>query len=231
MRQQACSLDGMWLPVFFFTKSFLFRLPTAGMRPIFARMQCPGCKASLMETSRECPSCQLSLQSTNALLGPMPRLGKGLVDTLGVLEKQPGKRITRALGKINQRFPQVEMHVLIGKFSIQHPLATHLFWFFNQGDFCASNRKGGKNHSILLGLDPRQGRIGLIVGYGLEPFLPQKALDDALEKAHPYLGNGELAKAILTVIHSLEELMGAICDELLEEDIEDPAHTSTSIEY
>jgi uncharacterized membrane protein YgcG len=194
-------------------------------------MQCPDCKAPLEETSKECPSCGLSLQSANALLGPMPRLGKGLVDTLGVVEKKTGNKITRALGRLNQRFPQVEMHVLVAKFNPQHPLATHLFWIFNQGDFCASNRKGGKNHSILLGLDPRHGRIGLIVGYGLEPYLPQKALDDTLEKAHPLLGKDELAKAILTVIQCLEQLMESVCDELPEIADEDPVQTSGSIEY
>jgi len=194
-------------------------------------MQCPYCQAALTETSEECPSCQLSLQSTNALLGPMPRLGKGLVDTLGVLERAAGKKITRALGKINQRFPQVEMHVLIGNFNPQYPLSTHLFWFFNQGEFCASNRKGAKNHSILLGLDPRQGRIGLIVGYGLEAFLPQKSLDDALEKAHPLLGENKIATAILTVIDTLDEFMETACDEVSESSSEDQQQIVNSIEY
>jgi|TARA_B110000908_G_scaffold44420_1_gene54070 hypothetical protein len=108
----------------------------------------------------------------------------------------------------------VEIHVLLQKFDRQYPIATHLFWLFNQGGFCASDRKGGKNHSILLGLDPKQGRIGLIVGYGLEPFLPRKALDHTLEKAQPSLGAADLTQATLTVIDSLDQLMEGICDGL-----------------
>ena len=108
----------------------------------------------------------------------------------------------------------MEIHVLLQKFDRQYPIATHLFWLFNQGGFCASDRKGGKNHSILLGLDPKQGRIGLIVGYGLEPFLPRKALDHTLEKAQPSLGAADLTQAILTVIDSLDQLMEGICDGL-----------------
>ena len=198
---------------------------------IFSGMQCPYCQASLTETSAECPSCQLSLESVNALLGPVPRHQKGLNDNLAALEKRQQRKINSALARISRRFPQVEMHVLIKQFDPQYPISTHLFWIFNQGDFCASNRKGGKNHSILLGLDPKQGRIGLIVGYGLEPFLPQKALDHVLEKAQPSLGSGDLAKAILAVIDSLAELMEGICDGLADTLGLDQRKTTTQIEY
>ena len=179
-------------------------------------MQCPYCRAPLTETSKECPSCQISLHSANALLGPVPGFGKGLTDELHVIEKGSDKKIRRALETLTKRFPQVDMHVLVKKFDRQYPIGTHLFWLFNQGDFCPSDRKGGKNHSILLGLDPKQGKIGLIVGYGLEPFLPQKALDHTLEKAQPCLGNADYTQAILTVITALDQLMEGICDSLVD---------------
>lgn len=194
-------------------------------------MQCPYCRAPLTETSKECPSCQLSLRSANALLGPVPRFTKGLTDTLGVLEKGADKKIRQALVQLTRRFPQVEMHVLLQKFDRQYPIGTHLFWLFNQGGFCASDRKGGKNHSILLGLDPKQGRVGLIVGYGLEPFLPRKALDHTLEKAQPSLGAADLTQAILTVIDALDELMEGICDGLGETLGIEQATVSTQTEY
>ena len=179
-------------------------------------MQCPYCHATLTETSTECPSCRLSLRSAHTLLGPIPRFPKGLTDTLGLLEKPADRKIRRALAHLTRRFPQVEMHVLVRKFDRQYPIGTHLFWLLNQGEFCADDRKGGKNHSILLGLDPKQGRIGLIVGYGLEPFLPRKALDHTLEKAQPSLGAADILQAILTVIDSLDQLMEGICDGLEE---------------
>jgi len=192
----------------------LFWLPTSQMFPMFAPMQCPYCHVPLTETSKECPSCQISLRSANALLGPVPRFGKGLTDELHAIEKGSDKKIQRALETLTKRFPQVDMHVLVKKFNRQYPIGTHLFWLFNQGEFCPSDRKGGKNHSILLGLDPKQGQIGLIVGYGLEPFLPQKALDHTLEKAQPCLGNADFTQAILTVIDALDQLMAGICDGL-----------------
>ena len=194
-------------------------------------MQCPYCQTPLTETSEECSYCSLSLQSANSLLGPVPRLTTGLNDILSVLEKKAQSKTTKSLTKLSQRFPQVRMHIIINNFDPNYPLSTHLFWLFNQGALCTSDRKGGKNHSILLGLDTTQGRGGLIVGYGLEPFLPQKALDHVLEKAQPLLSEGNHSEAILAIIDDIAELMRKTCDEL--EEILDLAKTETShqIEY
>ncbi len=175
-------------------------------------MQCPYCQAVLSETTEECPSCQLSLTSAKALLGPAPRLYKGLNDTIGLLDNSGTKKIQTALANLTRKFPQVDMHAVTRKFDPQFPLSTHLFWLFNQGDLSADDRKGGKNRTILLSLDPEQGRIGLMVGYGLEPFLPRKALDHVLEKAQPSLDASNFTKAILVVIESLDDLMSGVCE-------------------
>ena len=198
---------------------------------IISGMQCPYCQTPLKETSEECSYCSLSLQSANSLLGPVPRLTTGLNDILSVLEKKAQSKATKSLAKLSQRFPQVRMHIIINKFNPNYPLSTHLFWLFNQGALCTSDRKGGKNHTVLLGLDPGQGRSGLIVGYGLEPFLAQKALDHVLEKAQPLLSEGNHSEAILAIIDDLAELMQETCDEL--EEILDLEKTETThqIEY
>ncbi|MGB0774451.1 MAG: TPM domain-containing protein [Akkermansiaceae bacterium] len=181
-----------------------------------AAMQCPYCRAPLTETSKECPQCQISVKSAAALLGPMPRYSKGINDRQNTLANNEQKKIQTALADLTRRFPQIEMHILIQTFNNQYPLATHLFWVFNEGEFCSADRKGGKNHSILLGLDTKHGRIGLIPGYGLEPFLPTKALDHILEKVHPLLAEAEYGKAILAVIASLDELLSGICESIEE---------------
>lgn len=174
-------------------------------------MQCPYCRTPLTETSKECPSCLLSLFTANSLLSPMPRTVKGLTDSIGLLENGSVRKINHALAALGRKFPQVDMHIIFRKFDSKFPIATHLFWLFNHGDFCSDEKKGGKNHAILLGLDPKHGKIGLIVGYGLEPFLPQKALDHTLEKAQPSLAAADYTQAILTVIDALSRLMEGIC--------------------
>ena len=179
-------------------------------------MHCPYCQTQLTETTQECPSCQLSLASANALLGLVPRLGKGLSDTVSALDSTGSKKIQNSLSSLSRKFPQVDMHVLLRRLDKQYPISTHLFWLFNKGEFCAGDRKDGKNHTILLAIDPSHGRIGIMVGYGLEPFLPRKALDHTLEKAQPSLEAGNYAKAITDIIAGLDELMSGVCEGLEE---------------
>lgn len=179
-------------------------------------MQCPYCRTQLSETSEECTYCNLSLQSANALLGPVPRLAPGLNDTLSALSKASQQKITKRLAKLSRRFPQVRMHIITSEFDPKYSISTHLFWLFNQGIFCTSDRKGGENHSILLGLDTVQRRVGLIVGYGLEPFLSQKSLDQVLEKAQPLLDKGNYSEAVLAIINEIYKLMEEICNDLNE---------------
>lgn len=174
-------------------------------------MQCPYCRTLLTETTKECPSCLLSLHTANSLLGPLPRTVRGLTDTAGVLDKGADQKINRVLAEIGRKFPQVNIHVMLSVFDPKFPISTHLFWLFNHGEFCATESKGGKNHDLLLGLDAKNGKIGLIVGYGLEPFLPAKALDHTLEKAQPSLAAEDYTQAILTVITALDHLMEGVC--------------------
>lgn len=179
-------------------------------------MQCPYCRTPLSETSEECSYCNLSLQSANALLGPLPRLLPGLNDTLGALGKKSRHQITKALAKLSQRFPQVSMHIITHEFDPNYSLSTHLFWLFNQGVFSAGDDIGGKNHAILLGLDISQRRVGVIVGYGLEPFLAQKSLDQVLEKAQASLDKATYGEAALTIIDEIYKLMEEVCNDLNE---------------
>lgn len=179
-------------------------------------MQCPYCQTQLTEFSEECTYCSLSLKSANALLGPVPNLSTGINDLLATLDKKSQKKINKSLFKLGERFPQVQMHIITNKFDPKYSLSTHLFWLFNQDSLSASNHKGGKNHTILLGLDPSQARCALIVGYGLEPFLARKALDHVLDKGQALLSEGHYSEAILTIINELALLMKETCKELEE---------------
>jgi uncharacterized membrane protein YgcG len=69
------------------------------------------------------------------------------------------------------------------------------------------SQKAGENRTILLALDPALGRSALTVGYGLEPFLGDEALDHLLELAEPAWRNGEWTRGILEVIEGLDRLL------------------------
>ena len=60
----------------------------------------------------------------------------------------------------------------------------------------------------------RDGLAGLTVGYGLEPFLSQEALDHALDLARPHLEKEDFPAAVLTILNALSQLLEGVCREL-----------------
>lgn len=170
-------------------------------------MRCPYCRTRLTETAVECPKCVLTLDRASALLGAVPRLGRGVCDTTGCLGKAEMQKIAKACGKLTWHFPQVTLNVLLHEFPADHPFTLHIFWLFNCGGFSAESTKGGENHGILLAVDPVQQRSALMVGYGLEPFLGDDAMDHLLELSEPAWRTKAWAKGILEVIAGLDRLL------------------------
>jgi hypothetical protein len=170
-------------------------------------MRCPYCRTRLTELVVECPACRLTLDRATALLGPIPRLGLGVADLAGVLPNGDAAKIAKAVSRLMWTFPQISLHVLLHVFPEDHPFDLHVFWLFNCGGFSNESKKAGENRTILLALDPAKGRSALTVGYGLEPFLGDEALDHLLELAEPAWLAGEWTRGILEVIAGLDRLL------------------------
>lgn len=170
-------------------------------------MRCPYCRTRLTESSPECPACRLTLNRANALLGPVPRLTDGVSDLAGLLPRGDAAKVAKAIGRLSWTFPQVTVQVLLHEFPAQHPFELNVFWIFNCGGLSLETNKGGENHTILLVVDPGQERSALMVGYGLEPFLGEEALDHLLELSEPAWMAGEWTRGILEVIAGLDRLL------------------------
>jgi len=93
---------------------------------------------------------------------------------------------------------------------MDHPLEVQVFWLFNTAGLFAEDTKGGRNHGILLVLDPPHGRSGLMIGYGLEPFVSDEAMDRLLELAEPSWQRGDYPGGILVVLRNLGTLLESI---------------------
>ena len=179
-------------------------------------MRCPYCRTPLRETSPECPSCRLSYSRALALLGPVPRLTPWICDNTRLLGTLGTRRVRSALDRLHRRYPQLRPHVMLREFPGPHPFELQVFWLFNAGGFSPEDQKGAANRTVLLAIDPPGGRAAIMVGYGLEPFLGDEALDRLVEIADPSLRAGKYADGILTVLRGLENLLGAVIDTLPE---------------
>lgn len=180
-------------------------------------IECPYCRAPLTETSIACPSCNLDLSRARVVLGPAPRLSnRGVTDFVRCLNSSEERRLVRAVAHFQERFPQSRLAIVFSRFSSEFPLGAHLFWLFNTCGLASQDRKWGRNRDVLVGIDVRRRIAGLTVGYGLEPFLGQRALDHVMHLAVPHLEAEDFATGALDIIKGLSRLMEGVCRDLRE---------------
>lgn len=166
-------------------------------------LDCPFCQNPVLENSPSCPKCSLSIEGATALLGPVPLLNCGITDTTQTLSNKHRRHIKSATANFERSFPDSNLNIILRDFDPKYNLSTHLFWLFNTAGLSALSSKNEENQDILLGLDPSNGRLGLMVGYGLEAFIPKETVTALLETARPLLEQGKLAQAVLQVIKKL----------------------------
>ena len=177
-------------------------------------MLCPYCQTVLTETALDCPGCQMNLSRAAALLGPVPRLEKGISDDTRALSDKECSQLHKRIKAIEQRFPQITIQVVCHSFPLEHPFPLYIFWIFNMGGISTASDKAGDNRTVLLALDPVIGKSSLMVGYGLEPFLGEPALNHLLEVAEPAWIDQAWAEGIEKVLEGLEPLLESAIKEI-----------------
>jgi len=133
-----------------------------------------------------------------------------LLGTLGT------RRVRTAIERLQRRYPQIDPHVLLREFPDPHPFELQVFWLFNAAGLSSEDQKGSANRAVLLAIDPPHGRAAIMVGYGLEPFLSDEALDRLLEMADPAWRAGKYSDGILTVLRGLDNLLAGAVDSMPE---------------
>lgn len=172
-------------------------------------MRCPYCRTPLTELAAECPGCQLDLKRAATLLGPVPRLEPCITDHCEALDRGEIKELIKRIQALQLRFPQVRIQVLFHHFPADHPFALYIFWIFNLGHISRDEEKAGNNRSILLAVDPIASKSAATIGYGLEPFLAEDALDHLLDEAAPAWTDQAWAEGVGVFLEGLGTLLEA----------------------
>ncbi|MDP0489541.1 MAG: TPM domain-containing protein [Verrucomicrobiota bacterium JB023] len=161
------------------------------------------------------------------VLGPIPALHPGVTDLSEALKPTEIAKLKKRIDALHQDFPQCRLHLVLNHFDSRFPLSTHLFWLFNAGGLSPEENRLGRNRDLLIGLDPGQGRIALICGYGLEPLIDEAKLDAILLQSKGLLTDGSYGVALLQVIANLHAYLGALQKEvshLLANQIDSTSH-------
>jgi uncharacterized membrane protein YgcG len=169
-------------------------------------MRCPYCRVPLAAEALECPACRVTFPRASSLLGAVPRLQPGISDSHRLLDSAGAAKIKRASEALCRKFPQLTLQIVLHPFPTEHPFSLHAFWLFNAGAFAGDAKRGADNHAILLAIDPKRLEAAIVVGYGLEDFLGEKALDHLLELASPFWQQHRWSDGIMTVLDGLDRL-------------------------
>ena len=144
------------------------------------------------------------------MVGPLPRLTPMVADTTDLLPQPDDAKLKKRIIRVQRRFPQLVLKVVIHAFPAEHPFAMHAFWMFNAANFAGNIRRGKDNHALLVALDPVRREAAITPGYGLENCLKTETLDHLLELAAPAWEAGRWADGILGVLDGLDMLLESI---------------------
>jgi uncharacterized membrane protein YgcG len=158
-------------------------------------MRCPACQQPTFETAVEC-ACGFSLPALDRLLSMPPMLAPGLNDGQGALTRSERRQVMTEIARLERSFPQAGFSVVLASAPAEIGLSLYAFWLFNRTGIASAVERGGANRHVLLVIDPQAGHAACMIGYGLEPFLGEAELANALHAASQHLGEARLGQGI-----------------------------------
>ena len=177
-------------------------------------MNCPYCQSAVREDSAACPRCGLTVEKASAFFGTAPRLEPGVSDPAGVLPCGDVRRVKRAIAGFERKFPQAGFTAAFMALPAETPGPAYTMWAFNCGLPAAPARQGAANRHVLLLVDTAGGGAWMTPGYGLEPFVGTRHLQQCLDAAAPHFAAGRWAEGALAALAELEALFREIITSL-----------------
>ena len=175
-------------------------------------MKCPFCSATVHEHLAKCQECGFTLLEVQRVFGVASTLEPGVTDFQEVLSKREVRSLRKRLGAFQHRFPQCRFSIVTQDHpSPRLPMLVFAFWLFNTSGLSRKIDKGGNNHDLLLVVDTNLGAAGMVVGYGLEPFVGQKQIGDMLAAGQQEFKESKWLPALEAIIDSAESHLAEIC--------------------
>ena len=117
----------------------------------------------------------------------------------------PGERtlILNSIELIEQSFPQVRIHICLGRLHPDTDPREFGFWLFNASVPPDQEAASHRPWSILLVMDRASGRASLTIGYGLDPFLSDRRLAACLGHATRNFSQGRYGQGTAACLRSL----------------------------
>jgi uncharacterized membrane protein YgcG len=166
-------------------------------------MKCPACSTSITEPVQYCPKCRFTLHRADPKYGAVPRHSRFLTDRTSTLSHGEKAKLRDALRLFHKKFPQVLLSVFVTELPKGTAVNEFTFWMANRARFGTMPKVLEENCDLLLVIDTHGKNAAVSAGYGLEEFVTESDLQEALNALSTRLRSGALADAIQACIDSL----------------------------
>lgn len=166
-------------------------------------MKCPSCAQLLDAPAPRCPHCKLSVHKLDARFGLVPAHSRLLSDRSATLTLPEMKDLRAQLRLFNKKFPQSLLSVFVTELPREVKASDYAFWMANRARFTSADKVRAENFNLLLVIDVANGAAALTTGYGLEKYVPESALQAALDEFLGAYQERGLAAGIRACVESL----------------------------
>ena len=147
-----------------------------------ARTHCPSCNATLNALADSCNFCGFSAHLCVQRYPFTPPALDRFVDPDGSLSPADRRSLSRAIRRLEKRFPQIT--VTVASMSLPESVDGREFgyWFLNRSATKNDEEARRRLHHILVLIDRTSSTVSITVGYGLDCFLDDQFLFTSLDR-------------------------------------------------
>ena len=179
-------------------------------------MHCPACQHAISEAAVACVHCGFTFAALDKFLGMAPLIDSTFLDKARVLTKGDRKLLSREVEHFERRFPQCSIIIATVEPPENVPLSGYVYWAFNRNQAGSALEKAGANLQIMIAIQPSAGRAAATIGYGLEPFILETHLREALTAGESELAEGRWAEGLRLILEKMSEIFTGVAESLPE---------------
>ncbi|MDQ6624401.1 MAG: hypothetical protein M3Y86_13075, partial [Verrucomicrobiota bacterium] len=137
--------------------------------------------------------------------GLVPAHSRLLSDRTGSLTRAKVRQFRAQLRLFQKRFPQIILSIFLTELPTGTAVGEFAFWMANRARFSSAEKVRSENRNLFLLIDLAGGAAALTSGYGLEKYVPEETLQNALQALAQKREEQDLAAGIEACIDSLSK--------------------------
>jgi hypothetical protein len=155
----------------------------------------------------------MTLRRLDIKFGAVPRHSRLFTDRTARLPLGEIGEIRKLLRLYRRKFPQSLLSVFVTNDVQNGTISEYAFWLANRARFGTVQAVAGDNFDVLLAVDLASG-AALVVGYGLENYLSERDLEDALTGGSGAFPADDVPRGIRECIERLTNRMRDVVKEI-----------------